>query len=158
MNCELKGSPWESIRLFFRLRVVPRLSSRTVERAKRERAWKSPHLRKGDTRLGLAWGAFYARSRFARSTITEEKWGTTRLLPPPPTHNFPWNVFISLLQNRCYSSWRSKSSSPRCLHSKGRTIRKVMGVGGGGIFEAQEYFSLSNFLYEFFLGHSMNIS
>ena len=82
MNCELKGPPWESIRLFFRLRVVPRLSSRTVERAKRERAWKSPHLRKGDTRLGLAWGAFHARSRFARSTITEEKWGTTRLLPP----------------------------------------------------------------------------
>ena len=83
MNCELKGSPWESIRLFFRLRVVPRLSSRIVERAKRKRVWKSPHARKGDTRRGLASGAFHARSRFARSTITEEKWGTTRLLPPP---------------------------------------------------------------------------
>ena len=157
MNCELKGSPWESIRLFFRLRVVPRLSSRTVERAKRERAWKSPHPRKDDTRLGLAWGAFHARSRFARSTITEEKWGTTRLLPPPPTHYFPWKVFISLLQNRCYSSWRSKSSSPRCLHSKGQTIRKVMGRGGG-FSRRRNFFSLSNFLYEFFLGHSMNIS
>ena len=147
MNCELKGSPWESVRLFFRLRVVPRLSSRTVERAKRERAWKSPHLRKGDTRLGLAWGAFRARSRFACSTITEEKWGTTRLLPPPPppTHYFPWNVFISLLQSWCYSSWRSKSSSPRCLHSKGRTIRKVMG-GGGRIFKAQEFFFVVKFL------------
>ena len=147
MNCELKGSPWESIRLFFRLRVVPRLSSKTVERAKRERAWKSPHPRKDDTRLGLAWGAFHARSRFARSTITEEKWGTTRLLPPPPpTHYFPWKVFISLLQNRCYSSWRSKSSSPRCLHSKGQTIRKVMGRGGGGIFEVQEFFFVIKFL------------
>ena len=28
----------------------------------------------------LAWGDFYARSRFARSTIPEEKWGTTRSL------------------------------------------------------------------------------
>ena len=25
----------------------------------------------------LAWGEFHARSRFARSTIPEEKWGTT---------------------------------------------------------------------------------
>ena len=28
----------------------------------------------------LAWGNFHARSRFARSTIPEEKWGTTRSL------------------------------------------------------------------------------
>ena len=27
-----------------------------------------------------AWGGFYARSRLARSTISEEKWGTTRSL------------------------------------------------------------------------------
>ena len=33
-----------------RLRVVPHFSSGIVERAKRERAWKSPHARKGDTR------------------------------------------------------------------------------------------------------------
>ena len=41
--------------LFFfrsRLRVVPLLSSGIVERAKRERAWKSLHARKGDTRRG----------------------------------------------------------------------------------------------------------
>ena len=97
-----------------RLRVVPNFSSGIVERAKRERAWKSPHARKGDTRRGerkmrdyrqspsfwpftadwfwsvkfsphrvspfLAWGDFHARSRFARSTIPEEKWGTTRSL------------------------------------------------------------------------------
>ena len=48
-----------------RLQVVPHFSSRIVERAKRERAWKSPHARKGDT---------------PRSTIPEEKWGTTRSL------------------------------------------------------------------------------
>ena len=29
--------------------------------------------------------------------------------------------------------------------------------GGGGISEPQEFFSLSNSLYEYFLGHSMNI-
>ena len=46
----------------FRLRVVPIfLSPRRV----------SPFL---------AWGDFHARSRFARSTIPEEKWGTTRSL------------------------------------------------------------------------------
>ena len=28
----------------------------------------------------LSWGDFHARSRFARSTIPEEKWGTTRSL------------------------------------------------------------------------------
>ena len=28
----------------------------------------------------IAWGDFHARSRFARSTIVEEKWGTTRSL------------------------------------------------------------------------------
>ena len=51
-----------------------------VERAKNERAWKSTCARKGDTRLG----DFHARSPFARSTIPEEKWGTTRSLNNSP--------------------------------------------------------------------------
>ena len=38
--------------LDYRLRVVPHFSSEIVERAKRERAWKSPHARKGDTWRG----------------------------------------------------------------------------------------------------------
>ena len=64
-----------------RLPVLPHFSSGIVEGARRERAWKSPHARKGNTRLALlAWGDFHARSRFARSTIPEEKWGTTRSL------------------------------------------------------------------------------
>ena len=29
-------------------------------------------------RENIAWGDFHARSRFARSTIPEEEWGTTR--------------------------------------------------------------------------------
>ena len=40
--------------------------------------------------------------------------------------------------------------------NKERTNRKVMG-GGKGILEPQEFFSLSNSLYEFFLGNNMNI-
>ena len=36
-----------------------------------------------------------------------------------------------------------------------RALEKLWGEWG--IFELQEFFSLSNSLYEFFLGHSMNI-
>ena len=35
----------------------------------------------------LAWGDFHARSRFARPTIPEEKWGTTRSLNGNNTDN-----------------------------------------------------------------------
>ena len=41
---------------------------------------------------------------------------------------------------------------------KGRTIRKVMGEGGGEFSSRRNFFSLSNSLYEFFLGHTMNVS
>ena len=60
----------------------PHFSSGIVERAKRERTWKSPHARKViPLRLAfLALGDVYAHSRFARSTIPEGKWGTTRSL------------------------------------------------------------------------------
>ena len=82
------GRGWHSTDLSVsgRLRVVPHFSSGIVEQAKRERAWKSPHARKGDTRRGesvspfLAWGDVHSRSCFACSTIPEEKWGTTRSL------------------------------------------------------------------------------
>ena len=42
---------------------------------------------------------------------------------------------------------------------EGRTIRKVMGGGGGGrgIFEPQEFFFVIKFLVEIFLGLRMNI-
>ena len=93
---------WYPLRLW----VVPHFSSGIVERAKRECAWKSSHARKGDTRRGerkmrknhfshfspfsprrvspfLAWGDFHVRSRFACSTIREEKWGTTCSLISP---------------------------------------------------------------------------
>ena len=73
-----------------RLQVVPHFSSGIVEWTKRERMWKSPHARKGDTgsreyRLSCR-GDFHARSHFARSTIPEEKWGTTCSL------SLSWNL------------------------------------------------------------------
>ena len=78
---KLVSVPFSSL---VRLRVVPHFSSGIVQRAKRERAWKSTHATKGETRLfafsRVGWFNFHARSRFARSTIPEEKWGTTRRL------------------------------------------------------------------------------
>ena len=70
-----------------RLQVVPHFSSGIVEWAKCERAWKSSHVRKGNTRQGErkmrvsfpvpcclfshTWGDFHAHSRFPCSTIPE---------------------------------------------------------------------------------------
>ena len=64
---DLRFEPSRSGELF-RLRVVPHFSSGIVERAKRERAWKSP------SRVSpfLARVDFHARSFFARST---HPWG-----------------------------------------------------------------------------------
>ena len=59
-----------------RLRVVPHFSSGIVERAKRERAWKSPHARKGYTRR-----VAFSRVGWSLALLSlEEKWGTTRSL------------------------------------------------------------------------------
>ena len=46
-----------------RLRVVPHFSSGIVEGAKRERAWKSPHARKGDTRREERKMIYYRQSQ-----------------------------------------------------------------------------------------------
>ena len=77
--------------VYNRLQVVPHFSSGIVERTKRERAWKSPHARKGDTRQGesnlifslsppriafLAWGDF-PRALAFRSLYYP--WGTRSL-------------------------------------------------------------------------------
>ena len=45
----------------------------------------------------FAWGDFHARSRFAHSTIPEEKWGTTRSLDDNRLHtDFVWlDEFLS---------------------------------------------------------------
>ena len=47
----------------------------------------------------LAWGDFHARSCFARFTIPEDKWGTTRSLDINAMPNFkPGINLIKLLQ------------------------------------------------------------
>ena len=60
--------------------VVPHFSSVIVERAKRERAWKAPQASPSRVSPFLRWGDFHARLRFARSTVLEDKRGTTRNL------------------------------------------------------------------------------
>ena len=62
-----------------RLRIVPHFSSGIVERAKRARVKINPREKRRHAPF-LAWVDFHARSHFARSTIPEEKWGTTRSL------------------------------------------------------------------------------
>ena len=96
-----------------RVRVVPHLSSGIVERAKRKSAWKSPHERKGDTppRLAfLAWSDFHARSRFAPSTILDEKWGIIRSLIErklkPCTDGLA--LYVIYLQGMYNLNWRHK--------------------------------------------------
>ena len=52
------------------------------------KAWAlyvGPHFSLSPLRLAfLVWGDFHARSRLARFSIPEEKWGTTRRLELPP--------------------------------------------------------------------------
>ena len=55
----------------YRLRVVPHFSSGIVERAKRERAWKLPHARKGDTRCRLfSRGVIFTRARVSLAFLS----------------------------------------------------------------------------------------
>ena len=101
--------------LVLRLRVVPHFSSGIVQRAKRERAWKSPHARKGNTRRValLAWVDFHVRSRFALSTIHEEKWGTTRSLIGTDHDDESQGVMIDYNLNFSYVRERSTWNTPR---------------------------------------------
>ena len=65
----------ENVRHVHRLRVVPHFSFKNSRaNDKRARVEITPR-EKGETR----WGEFHVRSRFARSTIPEDKWGTTRM-------------------------------------------------------------------------------
>ena len=50
----------------------------------------------------LAWGDFHARSRFAHSTIPEEKWGTTRSLAIQRQKKVFYCLNIAFLEKYCY--------------------------------------------------------
>ena len=103
INARAEWHIWLNSPFPSRLRVVPHISSRIVERVKRERAWKSPHARNGDTRRGerkmiiflsprrvspfLAWGDFHALSRFAR---WPNKWSKVTTLEDKPRSEWPF--------------------------------------------------------------------
>ena len=81
--------------------MVLHFSSGIVDRAKRERAWKSPHAR----------GDFHARSHFARSAIPEEKWGTTRslIIPSKSLHNqYLQFLRATVIPRRNWRQWLCK--------------------------------------------------
>ena len=54
----------------------------------------------------LAWGGFHARSRFARSAVPEEKWGTTRSLTLNRLDVIIVNGMMYQVNQRCrFLSW-----------------------------------------------------
>ena len=65
---------WNRIRDVARLQVVHHFSSGIGERAKRERAWKSPHARKGEQSPCLAW-VIYTRARVSLALLSLRKNG-----------------------------------------------------------------------------------
>ena len=82
------------------MKVTPREKRRHA--AGREKNFLSPRR----VSPFLAWGDFHARSRFARSTIPEEKWGTTRSLlvdKPRDFKNHP--LGLSCLSSRSDIYW-----------------------------------------------------
>ena len=91
-----------------RLRVVLHFSSGIVERAKRGRAWKSPHA----CRL-FSRGVILTRARVSHApTIPEEKWGTTRSLKDfsPLQFLLVFFAYISVFRETC-PCWRCRKSS-----------------------------------------------
>ena len=65
----------------------------TAERAMEREKWGKAETLSRSVSPFLAWGNFHARSRFARSTIPEEKWGTTRSLSFATMLGFSCNMF-----------------------------------------------------------------
>ena len=76
-----------------RLRVVPHFSSGIVERAKRDRAWKSPHARKGDTRRGEREMRDYRQSPSFWSFTAEWFWSVKFVSPSKSIKSIPWDSF-----------------------------------------------------------------
>ena len=80
-----------------------------------------------------AWGDFHARSRFALSTIPEEKWGTTRSL--------------ALLALNCARFIKPSVSFKPPLPHKFAPKKAPGGLEGG--FKAHPNLSLTEFSYFF---------
>ena len=76
---------------FPRLRAVPHFSSGIVERAKRERAWKSTHARKGDTRRGERKMRDYRQSLWPFTT--DWFWSVKFVSPSKSIKRIQWDSF-----------------------------------------------------------------
>ena len=96
---------WNRIRDVARLRVVPHFPSGLGERAKSERAWKSPHARKGDTRRGVIFTS--ARVSLALLSLRRNggllvvynvAWTCSSFIDPMPSSR---RVFLCLLLIIC---------------------------------------------------------
>ena len=59
----------------------------------------------------LAWGDFHALSRFARSTIPEEKWGTTRSLNEERIACVLWRFWFFAQSNKDGRGQRNRELS-----------------------------------------------
>ena len=76
-----------------RLRVVPHFSSRIVERAKRERAWKSPHARKDDTRREERKMRDYKQSPSFWPFTADWFWSVKFVSPSKSIKRIQWDSF-----------------------------------------------------------------
>ena len=76
-----------------RLRIVPYVSSGIEERAKRERAWKSPHARKGDTRRGERKMRDYRQSPSFWPFSADWFWSVKFVSPSKSIKRIQWDSF-----------------------------------------------------------------
>ena len=65
----------------------------------RARVKITPHKERRLRLAFLAWGDFHARSRFVRSTVPEENWGTTRSLHPTSLLSNLMRTLLSKVQD-----------------------------------------------------------
>ena len=97
---------WNRIRDVARLRVVPHFSSGIRERAKRERAWKSPHARKGDMRRGV----IFTRARVSLALLSLRRnggllvvydvaWTCSSFIDPTPSSRRVFLCFLLIICN-----------------------------------------------------------
>ena len=84
-NCE--------IHLISRMVQTRHTAERAMEREKWEKAETQKINLSRSVSSFLVWGDFHARSRFACSTISEEKWGTTRSLASATMLGFSCDMF-----------------------------------------------------------------
>ena len=85
-----------------RLWVVPHFSSGIVDWAKRERAWKSPHVRKGDTRRGERkmrdYSSFFSLAAAREKSRLEQSASSPRLadIKCAPEYFTSWKIYLQV--------------------------------------------------------------